>query len=446
MSEKGGSAKPIRCLLDVIGGTRDDEGILEVKIPERYFGRGKHRILDKFVLVAIAASANPDGTGAWISRETIACRCLVSVRAVEKSINRLVASGLLIRESRAHHIQGTRIHLNVYTIKFPDLSADSEHHWEPEEHEKEVPDDGDGQHEREVRIDEGVQGEIKVRVDNDQVEQSNGSTRTTESNNANNGTAQRKQLNDQHERDVRPTVLLPPGNRPFLVPPNNTSNTAMSGKRTTQNTDIAAAGPPSPALTQQPATTVEPLTELELMARIDAVGEKHWCALPKNKMHREEAILVAKKYGAEVFLAGLSLWLGRSETVEELRIGSPREDGSIPLKTWVLHEFCNSGSGLRALKRVSRYGSRPAPVLVFLAERDLDPDKLTEDHYRALAWIHENGLWDDFDLHSTLTGDVTDLLARAPEVVGNVPRWSGYEPFAERLRLGSQVPEPVASL
>ena len=114
-------AKPIRAVLDVIGGNRDEQKRLVNKIPPSAFGKGRHRILDKLVLVAIAASANSDGTSSFPSKETLAMRCLVSVRAIDNAIKRLVDRGLLVKESRGHQVRGTNKHTNLYTIKFPDL-------------------------------------------------------------------------------------------------------------------------------------------------------------------------------------------------------------------------------------------------------------------------------------------------------------------------------------
>ena len=105
-------------MLDVMGGHRNASGDLFHKIPPNRFGKGKARILRKMVLLAIAANANPDGTGSWPSRETIAHRCLATVRAVAKAINWLVQHKLLKVESKAAPTSKYG-QTNIYRIFFP---------------------------------------------------------------------------------------------------------------------------------------------------------------------------------------------------------------------------------------------------------------------------------------------------------------------------------------
>lgn len=115
------ATKPIRAVIDVIGGTRGQSGELQSRIPRHYFGTDKARILRKLVLVAIAASANADGSDAWPSLQTLAERCLVSVRAVQDIVDWLEERGLILRESKAVPVPGKKTHTNRYHIVFPDL-------------------------------------------------------------------------------------------------------------------------------------------------------------------------------------------------------------------------------------------------------------------------------------------------------------------------------------
>jgi hypothetical protein len=102
---------------DVMGGDRDQSGNLVDVIPKVRFGKGKARILRKLVMLAIAKSADPDGSNAWPSRETIAHRCLVSVEAVRKVLAWLEKHKLLKIESKA--VPTSKFgRTNLYTILF----------------------------------------------------------------------------------------------------------------------------------------------------------------------------------------------------------------------------------------------------------------------------------------------------------------------------------------
>lgn len=94
------SDKAIRALLDVM-----DE------IPVSRFGKGKARRLRKAVLLAIASSADADGTNAYPGLETLARRCLASERAVRTVIDWWVRRGLLKVEYKA-----SRLGTNTYVI------------------------------------------------------------------------------------------------------------------------------------------------------------------------------------------------------------------------------------------------------------------------------------------------------------------------------------------
>ena len=84
-----------------MGGDRDQTGNLVDAIPPDLFGKERARIVRKMVLLTIAKFADPDGTNAWPSRETIAHCCLISRESVRKILVWLVAHGLLRVESKA---------------------------------------------------------------------------------------------------------------------------------------------------------------------------------------------------------------------------------------------------------------------------------------------------------------------------------------------------------
>ena len=56
---------------------------------------------EKMVLLVIADHASDDGTEAWPSQATIAKKCSISVRTVQRSVNTLVRHGYLRLEKRA---------------------------------------------------------------------------------------------------------------------------------------------------------------------------------------------------------------------------------------------------------------------------------------------------------------------------------------------------------
>jgi len=86
------SDKPIRALLDTLA------------LPAKRFGKGKARILRKLVLLAIASYADPDGTNSYPSTATIANRCLVTDRAVQKVVEWLKRHRLLrVKENAGRH-------------------------------------------------------------------------------------------------------------------------------------------------------------------------------------------------------------------------------------------------------------------------------------------------------------------------------------------------------
>jgi len=110
--------KAVRAVYDILGGDRNESGDLVDAIPSRCFGKQKARILRKLILVAIAKNANADGSKAWPSLETIARRCLVTTRAVQRTIRWLVKHRLLKVQSKGAPTSKFG-RTNLYTILFP---------------------------------------------------------------------------------------------------------------------------------------------------------------------------------------------------------------------------------------------------------------------------------------------------------------------------------------
>jgi helix-turn-helix protein len=112
--------KAIRCLLDVIGGQRSKENPKEFidRIPKEMFGTGRARVNRKMVLIAIAASSDPNGDGAWPSLDTLKRRTLLNEKTVRRTIQWLVAHGLLEVKQYAGPA-----HTNRYRIIFGNLDS-----------------------------------------------------------------------------------------------------------------------------------------------------------------------------------------------------------------------------------------------------------------------------------------------------------------------------------
>lgn len=82
------------------------------------------------VLVFIAECADPDGTNAWPSVETIAKHCKCSERAVQYALRALVAAGELTVEPRTDDAARARPRVpNRYSVTLPaDYRADVIHY------------------------------------------------------------------------------------------------------------------------------------------------------------------------------------------------------------------------------------------------------------------------------------------------------------------------------
>jgi hypothetical protein len=99
-SSQSDKLKPIRAMRDVMDS-----------IPEARFGEGEAKRLRKSVLLAIAMSADPDGSNAYPSLGKIASRCLCTEKAVRNVINWWIREKILHVAYKASPL-GT----NRYTI------------------------------------------------------------------------------------------------------------------------------------------------------------------------------------------------------------------------------------------------------------------------------------------------------------------------------------------
>jgi Mn-dependent DtxR family transcriptional regulator len=82
---------------------------------------------EKMVLLVIADHASDDGTNAWPSQATIAAKCSISVRTVQRSVNTLVRHGYIRLEKRAGGSVDCREDRrpNRYTIVLSRLRGDN---------------------------------------------------------------------------------------------------------------------------------------------------------------------------------------------------------------------------------------------------------------------------------------------------------------------------------
>jgi len=255
-------------MLDVMGGQRSKSGDLVHKIPPERFGKGKARILRKIVLMAIAASANPDGTGAYPSRETIASRCLVTVRAVAKVIDWLVRHELLKVESKAAPTSKYG-RTNLYTILFPE----EEKRESKASRHKEI----------EVHSEQKTPG-------------------TTGASTRNNSQEREEQMNMVPGNESSP-------NRPSLPPfvdrpgtPTTASAVAVAGSLTSAE---------RPNLLKKEQKQRPPIARAHFMGEVQKIwmDHHHDRLLQSTKAHVDQALRMAEEHGQETFLAAWDHWL-----------------------------------------------------------------------------------------------------------------------------------------
>lgn len=242
--------------------------------------------------------------------------------------------------------------------------------------------------------------------------------------------------------------------------PNNNSHTpkpsAKSRKRTAAV--VAAVSACADAPPPKTACTAEEITKSDLMAKLHEVAKQSGEGLPANESHKEQALKTAKRYGVEAMQAALGYWLIDDTTAAEMTIGTDK-DGHRLMKTWVLHEFLNSGSGVAALQRAAAYGQHPWHVVQLLLENEVPPARMTAAHYEALEWLNANKLLLDFSLASSAENFIEQIASAAglcrklneQMIEGYKQRlakgldrgkpakfdevlWVGYAPFVERLK------------
>lgn len=423
------------------------------KLPPEMFGPPRRRHLHKNVLLAIAGHADPDGTNAYPSQETLAAEAATSARNIRRAVTWLQEQEMvkILWKGTATSRQGRT---NTYEIPLDSLVARAEA----------------------LRADQTPGQDTHV-LDNGDQDMASANTRTGEQEHRDWADApldrQPDATSERPGQDVlEPSLPSLPTKETERKTDNITStleNSAATGKPNAAAVADAAGSPPTPS---RSASTGKPIDALDLMAGVAEVGRLNGVGIPTTPKHRMEALTVANRYGLQVMLAGLDNWLSADTTLQELAIGSRDQNGNYPIKTWLLHEFCRSGSGLRALNQAKVYGERPWKLISFLLQREVPPSNLTAKHYAALQWIYESEHLEDFDRSfSGRTGeekDVAKALAYAKERCAEVHEqdrqsqrkahkdaqqplleiplfdekpWEGYAPFAERLR--ALEPEPI---
>ena len=88
---------------------------MSIRVMERVWRFGPSHPAERLVLLCLADKAADDGRNAFPSMATIAERTALSQRTVERTIDRLVAAGYLLRERR-YMANGRRNRSNLYTI------------------------------------------------------------------------------------------------------------------------------------------------------------------------------------------------------------------------------------------------------------------------------------------------------------------------------------------
>jgi hypothetical protein len=172
--------------------------------------------------------------------------------------------------------------------------------------------------------------------------------------------------------------------------------------------------------------------------------------------HWEKAFQLAQRCGPEVFLGGLDVWLSHVYENNELVVGHEKNDylgGERPIiKTWLLLEFINSGTGQLAIRKAAPYrGFIRGEGLQFLADDDVPPESVTPACYEVLKWIADHELISGLDVVYMCDFKKSGLsfaqfLAEFPKRFNEQERKYGrtakvtddmehdYQVFAERLR------------
>ncbi len=376
-------------MLDVMGGRRSESGDLFHRIPPERFGKGKARILRKMILLAIAASANPDGTGAWPSRETIAQRCLVTVRAVDKVIAWLVEHKLLKVQSKGAPTSKYG-RTNLYSIRFPKVRT------------------------RERKASKHREGEVHS---------GKKAPGTTEASTRNNSQEHEEQMNmapgnrRSHNRPRRPPIM----DRPY----------------TPTTTGAAAVTDATPRKAFKKANQNQGMTTETLMVEIKRIFDDHrWFRLNATKAHRKRAFEMAQEHGQDVFLGALYCWL-HEEPEETFLV--PGGD-YVEHKTWLLLEFMESGAMLYVEKvRPYAHMDRGEVLRFLLHVQDLTgkPIGITSQQAAMLQGLMKESSFKTFVRAFAMAKGNADFLNHAGEYVQKVKNEDFLALVAEDLGIES---------
>jgi hypothetical protein len=372
VNEKSAKPKAISAMLDVMGGRRSPSGDLVHEIPPERFGKGKARILRKMVLLAIAANANPDGTGSWPSRETIAGRCLVTVRAVAKAINWLVRHKLLKVESKAAATSKYG-RTNIYQILFPKARS------------------------RERKASEHKEMEVHSR------ETTPGTTGPSTGNNSH-----------EHEEQMN----LAPGNGssynlPFVPPSVDRPSTPATASAVAVAGSLTSTERPNPLRKDEEQRAL--ITHAALMGKVQKIWRDHYHdrVLQTTKAHVGQALRMAEEYGQDTFLAAWDHWLQTepSETFWVLtgEIDAATDEGTREFRAWPLDYFITSGGAELHIERVRPFVHTKGNMLGFLVwahetfgeQIELNPeqmDVLSEAMYKYSKEFLEHAYRESKDL------------------------------------------------
>lgn len=253
---------------------------------------------------------------------------------------------------------------------------------------------------------------------------------------------------------------LPVGVPEGVVGTEHSDSNTNSGMEPTADVDAdTPQKPPSPGNLpswEDQGLSAKRTTQEDLagfMTGVQRVFDKAGCSrdLRTNQDHRQRAFALAQRYGIEVFLGGLEVWLADESTKERLTIGTrktPYRGTEEPvIKTWLLKEFLDCGAGLAAIKKVAPYQGRVrGAALISLVQEEISPEHLTPACYDVFAWMEKSDLTfalpdvaENFDPSKCTFGE---FLADFPEHYDarfpKSPRSEGlrvkYKILADRLR------------
>lgn len=354
--KSGTRTTPVRAMLDVMGGQRQREQLVDRIDPKR-FGKGEGRFLRKLVLLAIATSANPDGTNAYPSMKTIAHRCLLrDERHARKIVAWLRKHKLIKVKENAHEIRpGSGLFTNDYTILFDEQRTSKE---------KRKAQTSDHNYSDDVLVPGSTENNSPASARRAPVSHTAGTVmrgagaHTPEPN----GSAPR----DETEADPRTKIVAPrdrdPSNRPLNRPENRPSNAQQQQKSAEQSVVAARGGSPfsvssssNPRLSKKERDTLNGLKGSVL----------HWwnhprlvkCPMPCNPSLPQLADFLGlfdREGGHDVYYAWI-WWQVRmaEEGWSQLSLGENYAEGTERWRHWPMREFLNVAD--RYVKDVRQY-------------------------------------------------------------------------------------------